>query len=70
MDTHESFIMSVEDRIAHVQIKRPDRASAMNRRLWDEIKRTVDRVDEAAEVRAAVPSGRGRHFCAGCNPPG
>ena len=62
---YETFIVSVDDKIAHVQINRPDRANAMNRRFWDEIKQIFDWIDDTGEVRAAVLSGIGKHFCAG-----
>ena len=62
---YETFIVSIEDKIAHVQINRPDKANSMNRRFWEEIKQIFDWIDDSDEVRVAVLSGNGKHFCSG-----
>ncbi len=65
MDTFSCLQISVSDHIAHLQLDRPDKANALNGVLWREIEAAFRWVDSAPEVRVALLSGAGAHFCAG-----
>lgn len=53
------------DGVASIELNRPDKANAMNQQMWQSIHSAFRRVDEMAEVRVAVISGRGTHFTSG-----
>jgi enoyl-CoA hydratase len=57
--------VSLAGGIAHVRLNRPDKANAMNRAMWNDIRAAFRWVDETPEARVAVLSGRGAHFTAG-----
>jgi len=61
----ETLLVSIEGKVAHIQINRPDKANSMNPAFWEDIGNAFIWVDETEEVRAAVLSGIGKHFCAG-----
>ncbi len=62
---YESFIVKIENNIAHVVINRPEKANAMHRKAWEELKEIFELIDETEAVRVVVLSGEGKHFCAG-----
>jgi enoyl-CoA hydratase len=57
--------LSVCDGIAQVRLNRPDRANALDRTLWSEVRAAFQAVDADPAARVAVLSGNGAHFCAG-----
>ncbi|CDH47464.1 crotonase/enoyl-CoA hydratase family protein [Candidatus Contendibacter odensensis] len=57
--------LTLADHIAQIELNRPDKANALNGTLWHEISAAFHWVDDTPEVRVAVLSGAGRHFCAG-----
>ena len=57
--------LTLADHIAQIELNRPDKANALNGTLWHEIGAAFHWVDDTPEVRVAVLSGAGRHFCAG-----
>ena len=57
--------LSVESQIAHVRLNRPDKANAMSREVWIELRTAFDWIDATAGVRVAIISGNGPHFTAG-----
>ena len=61
----ETLRLTLEEGVAHVELNRPDKANSMSPAMWDEIDRCFGWIDGATDVRVAVLSGRGRHFCAG-----
>ena len=63
--TYESLAVSIQGGIAHVRLNRPDKANAMNRVMWEEIRRAFEWIDATAEARVALLSGHGAHFTAG-----
>jgi enoyl-CoA hydratase len=62
---YETLSVAVADGVATVELNRPDKANAMNRAMWQEIRSAFRWVDETPEARVAVISGRGRVFTAG-----
>jgi enoyl-CoA hydratase/carnithine racemase len=65
MQTFSCLNVSVGDRIAHIQLNRPQRANALDGVMWHELKDAFEWVDQTAEARVAILSGAGTHFSAG-----
>ena len=57
--------LTLEQHIAHVRINRPDKANAMSREMWTEIRTVFDWIDATPQARVAVLSGNGAHFSSG-----
>jgi enoyl-CoA hydratase len=61
----ETLKLEFADGVATVELNRPDKANAMNLRMWLEIREAFAWVDATPEVRAAILRGNGRMFSAG-----
>ena len=55
----------VADFVSHVQLNRPDRANAMNKQMWAEIRAVFEQLSEDPDTRAVVVSGSGKGFTGG-----
>lgn len=55
----------IADFVSHVQLNRPDRANAMNKQMWAEIRAVFDELSEDPDTRAVVVSGSGKGFTGG-----
>ena len=65
MSDYKAFKVELNDKVAHVQINRPDKINAMNADFWSEIRDIFAWVEETPEVRVVVLSGAGKHFSSG-----
>lgn len=65
MSIYQFLNITVENKIAHVQINRPEKRNALNDVLWQEFRQAFAELDSDTNVRAIVLSGNGNHFCAG-----
>lgn len=66
--TYQHLVFSVEDRIATLQIHRPDKMNALNQELLDELAHAVQVVQSDPEIRAALLTGSGeKAFAAGAD---
>ncbi len=63
--TFQSLAVTLDAGIAHIRLNRPDKANAMNRAMWKEIRQAFTWVDATPEARVAILSGEGAHFTAG-----
>ena len=63
--TYEVLDVSLDAGIAHVRLNRPDKANAMSRDVWNELREAFRWVDETPEARVALLGGHGPHFTAG-----
>ena len=63
--SYQTFLVHVENHIAHVVFNRPDRANALNKTAWHEMKTIFEDLDDNDEVRVVILSGEGKHFCGG-----
>mgnify|MGYP000406867288 CR=1 FL=1 len=63
--TYENFKYTLENKVAHVVINRPDKVNALNEKAWKELKAIFEHIDKEPEARVAVLSGEGKLFCAG-----
>lgn len=59
------FDVSIEDAVAHIQLKRPEAMNTMNRAFWAELPAIVRDIDDNARARCIVISSTGKHFSAG-----
>ncbi len=63
--TYECFTVSIEDKIAHIQLSRPEAMNAMNPAFWNDLPGIVREIDASAAARVIVISSTGKHFSAG-----
>ncbi|NBC20281.1 MAG: enoyl-CoA hydratase [Alphaproteobacteria bacterium] len=63
--TYECFDVEIEDKIAHIVMKRGDAMNTMTRAFWNELPEIVRTIDMEALARVIVISSTGKHFSAG-----
>ena len=59
------FKVTIEDKVAHIQLKRPEAMNSMVRAFWNELPAIVKDIDDNARARCIVISSTGKHFSAG-----
>ncbi len=57
--------ITLDAQVARIELNRPEKANAMERAMWDELRSAMRWVDSEPAARVAVISGAGKHFCAG-----
>lgn len=62
---YRCFEVDIADRVAHVQMARPDELNTMVPEFWSELPEIVTRISDEASARVVVISSTGRHFSAG-----
>lgn len=62
---YECFEVTIENKIAHIKMNRPEVRNNMNRAFWDELPVLIERLDADAAARVIVLSSTGPHFCGG-----
>lgn len=65
MEPFSCLKVVVADRIAHIQLNRPEKANALNKVLWCEIKNAFEWVDRTDDIRVVILGGAGRYFSSG-----
>ena len=63
--TYECFDVEIQNRVAHIRLKRPDAFNSMVRAFWNELPAIVKDIDDNARARCIVISSTGKHFCSG-----
>jgi len=63
--SYKCFAVDVIDKVASIQLNRPDALNSMIREFWNELPQIVRDLDRRGDVRAIVLSSTGKHFCAG-----
>ena len=63
--SYTCFDLTIEDKIAHIKLSRPEKRNAMNREFWEELPAAVRKIDEDASARVIVISSTGPIFSAG-----
>lgn len=61
----ETLTVSLEQGIARIALNRPDKANAINLRMWDELRASMLWLTRTESARVGILEARGRHFCAG-----
>jgi enoyl-CoA hydratase len=59
------FEVTIQDKIAHIQLKRPEAFNSMTRDFWNELPIIVNDINDNARARVIVITSTGKHFCAG-----
>ncbi len=59
------FKLSIENKIAHIVLNRPEAFNAMPRAFWNELPAIVNDINDSAKARVIVISSTGKHFTAG-----
>ena len=62
---YECFDVSIADKVAHIQLKRPDDLNTMTPAFWSELPAIVRQIDAERSARVIVISSTGKHFSAG-----
>lgn len=62
---YECFEVTIENKIAHIKMNRPEVRNNMSRAFWDELPVLIERLDADAAARVIVLSSTGPHFCGG-----
>ena len=59
------FNVSIENRIAHIVLKRPEKRNSMNPEFWRELPVIIRDIDDNVRARVIVISSMGPHFSSG-----
>ncbi len=59
------FDVTVEEKVAHVRLNRPEAMNTMIPAFWSELPVLIGRLGDRGDVRAVVISSTGKHFSAG-----
>jgi enoyl-CoA hydratase len=59
------FDVTIENKVAHIQLKRPEAFNSMTRDFWNELPVIINDINDNARARVIVITSTGRHFCAG-----
>jgi len=62
---NDFFSLETQNRVAHLQLNRPERLNTMSPPFFPALRDAVRGLGAAGDVRALVISSTGRHFCAG-----
>lgn len=62
---YETLTVDITEKIAHVELNRPDAYNSMNRTFWREFPEAIRDIDARAAARVIVLSSTGKHFTAG-----
>ena len=63
--SYPCFEVTIENRIAHIQLSRPEKRNCMSRSFWNDLPAVVKEIDHQAKARVIVISSTGPHFTAG-----
>ena len=62
---YECFDVTIEDKIAHIRMNRPEAFNTMNKAFWNELPEIIRDIDMNARARVIVISSTGKHFSGG-----
>ena len=62
---YETYLVDIDNKIAHVRLNRPEKANSLAQTGWDELETIFKELDLRSDVRVIVLSGEGKNFCAG-----
>ena len=67
MPTFEYLELSLVNHVLHLQLYRPNKANAMNRKMWFEIGEAYRWISTQDEINVVVLSGKGKQFSSGAD---
>ncbi|HSC17600.1 MAG TPA: crotonase/enoyl-CoA hydratase family protein [Rhizomicrobium sp.] len=62
---YRCFDVEIDNRVAHIRLKRGDELNTMVPEFWRELPEIVQEIDRQAKARVIVISSTGKHFSAG-----
>jgi len=62
---YKSFNVKITNKIAHIQLSRPEQLNSMNTDFWTELPECIENIDSTGLCRVIVLSSTGKHFSAG-----
>jgi enoyl-CoA hydratase len=62
---YKSFNVTLENKIAHVQLSRPQSMNSMDKNFWIELPLCMRDIESQTDARVIVISSTGKHFSAG-----
>ncbi len=65
MSEFQTLALQQEGAIATLTLNRPEKANALNMRMWEELGQAMAQVDAEESVRVVIIQGAGKHFCSG-----
>jgi enoyl-CoA hydratase len=63
--TYSCFDVTIEDKIAHIVMSRPEKRNAMSAQFWRELPQIIRDIDDQSKARVIVLSSTGPVFSAG-----
>lgn len=63
--TYQCFTLTIEDKVAHLVLSRPEAMNTMQPVFWRELTAIVNDLQRSGNARALVISSTGKHFTAG-----
>lgn len=67
MPEFEYLEFTLQEHILHLQLNRPTKANAMNRKMWFEIGEVYKWISEQNDIHVVVLSGKGKQFSSGAD---
>lgn len=67
MPTFEYLELTLTNNVMHLQLARPNKANAMNKKMWFEIGEAYHWINSQKEVHVVVLSGKGKQFSSGAD---
>lgn len=65
MKDYTTLKTRIEGHVAYISFNRPEKANALNRQGWQDLKEAFEEADSTPEIRVVVLTGEGKHFCSG-----
>ncbi len=62
---YETVALSVDNKIAHLQLNRPESYNSLNPGFWKELPQALKEINNVHDLRVLVISSTGKHFSAG-----
>ncbi len=62
---YRCFDVSIEEKVAHIVLNRPEKRNSMIPEFWDELPLIVRDIDDGSKARVIVISSTGPHFTSG-----
>jgi enoyl-CoA hydratase len=62
---YKSMTVTIENKVAHIKLNRPDEFNSMNIDFWQEFPQAIKQINNEVLARVIVISSSGKHFCAG-----
>lgn len=62
---YRCFDVSIEQKVAHIVLNRPEKRNSMIPEFWDELPQIIRDIDDGSKARAIVISSTGPHFTSG-----